>query len=57
MCCDKKEKVNERSTFLSVPRYIGSLLIYTFYKPMFIGAISYTFARDSINEGKGWGVL
>lgn len=67
ICCGKKEydlgnnvfeidkKVNERSTFLSVRRYIGSLFIYMFYKPMLIGAMSYTFARDTRSEGKGWG--
>lgn len=38
---------------MNARRYIGALLIYIFYKPMLVGAMSYTFARDS--KGEGWG--
>ena len=66
ICCSKRregnyrddifeidKKINEANTCLTVRRYIASLLIYTFYKPMFIGAMSCTFTRDS--KGEGWG--
>ncbi len=47
------ENVTEPVTCLTVRRYIASLLIYTFYKPMFIGAMAATFTKDS--KGEGWG--
>jgi hypothetical protein len=65
VCCGKKgcdlgntvfeidKKPNSRSTCVTVRRYVGSLLIYIFYQPIFVGAMSCTFIRDS--KGEGWG--